>query len=68
MLTASDQYYMSYVRKTTEGGDKLSPPPSSRIGLQKEKSIMSNYIFNKSLLAFYYYEIKPNQRLIDIID
>ena len=63
MLTASDQHYLSYVRKIADGGDKLSPPPPSRIGLQKEKSIIHNYIFNKSFLAVYCFEIQPNQRM-----
>ena len=44
------------------GGTNCLPPPS-RIGLQKEKSIIHNYIFNKSFLAVYCFEIKPNQRM-----
>ena len=44
------------------GGTNCLPPPS-RIGLQKEKSIIHNYIFNKSFLAVYCFEIQPNQRM-----
>ena len=32
MLTASDQYFLSYVKKTTDGG-QFDPPPAG-IGLK----------------------------------
>ena len=38
MLTASDQYYMSYVRKTTEGGGtNCLPPPLAELGYKKKR-------------------------------
>ena len=44
--TASDQYFLSYVKKTTGGGVKLTPHPAG-IGLMK------NVLFDRSLLHFY---------------
>ena len=34
MSTASDQYFLNYVKKTT-GGGQIDPPPPAGIGLRK---------------------------------
>ena len=51
MSTASDQYFLSYVKKTT-GGGQIDPPPAGIglsdikkiIGLEIEKKFSSNFV------------------------
>ena len=40
MSTASDQYFLSYVKKTT-GGGQIDPPPAG-IGLKLEKNLINS--------------------------
>ena len=40
--TASDQYFLSYVNKTTGGGVKLTPPPPPGIGLNPKVLFSKN--------------------------
>ena len=40
--TASDQYFLSYGKKTTWGGGQIEPPPPAGIGLRVLKFLLKS--------------------------